>query len=129
MRHQVIGTRQEPPGLGPNHARIVGLCTAEGPDDCRYWTLDALLAALDAGERFYTVDPASGAKANVHSAQCTTCGRRTVRSRSSTALKSPKTRLDSLPRTGNFHACVTSPCAVRRVAGMKPLPGAGDCRH
>lgn len=75
-RHKVHCVTMAPPA----NPRDLAHPQAIGTEDGRRWSIDEVLAALDAGEEFFTRRAASRADAGLFAFDCRLCGQRTVRS-------------------------------------------------
>jgi len=79
--YRIVCTEQEPFNQPTTHAHIVAVGTGDDPNkaDAR-WTLDEVLAAMDRGNRFYTVSPSTKKTALVEKYKCHLCWRTFIRS-------------------------------------------------
>ncbi|MHB8632929.1 MAG: hypothetical protein ACYDBQ_03025 [Thermoplasmatota archaeon] len=76
MRHKVSCVTMAPPA----NARDIAHPALLGTDDGRRWSTAEVVAALDAGEEFYTRRAATKADQAVFAFDCRLCGTRTIRS-------------------------------------------------
>jgi hypothetical protein len=79
--YRIVCTEQEPFYQPTTHAHIVAVGTGTNPDKAdQRWKLDEVLAAMDRGDRFYTVSPSTGKTALVEKYACLKCSRTFIRS-------------------------------------------------
>jgi len=79
--YRIVCTTQAPASAPPSHQHIVEVGTGTDPDKAdRRWTLDQVLAAMDAGDTFYTQGNTSGKRASVEKYLCSSCRRTYIRS-------------------------------------------------
>ena len=82
-QYRIVCTTQVPVYEPTTHAHIVAVGTGDDPDQySKYWTLDEVLQAIDAGHTFYTKGETSGKTALVEKLLCPSCrGTYTIRSK------------------------------------------------
>lgn len=92
-RYRIVCTTQLPAQLPNDRAHIVAVGTGASSSD-KYWLLSDVLAAMDAGDEFYTFGETSRKTASVDKYVCPWCTQTHIRS-SPDAVKD--NNLDNLP--------------------------------
>ena len=95
-KYRIVCTDQEPVYQPTNHAHIVsvGIGNEAGKADAKM-TLAQVIAAIDAGDEFWTYGDESKRWARVHKVPCGNCGRFIIRSAADAVTDN---NLDSLRR-------------------------------
>jgi hypothetical protein len=94
--YRIVCTTQAPADKPPSHQHIVGVGTGTDPNRAsRLWSLQQVLDAIDAGDKFYSQGVVSGTQAAVQAYTCRYCSRRFIRSKADAAQDD---NLDNLRR-------------------------------
>jgi hypothetical protein len=92
--YRIVCTLQSPTCNPLESAHIVNVGTGDQQGYSRLWTVSEVYVSMDLGNKFYTISPSSGKRANVYKYQCNKCGKPTLRSASDNKWDN---NLDSLP--------------------------------
>ncbi len=93
--YRVICTIQEPLGEPHEYAHIVQVGTGSDAGWNQMWTVAQVIQAKAAGDRFYTLSPSTGKRADVVVVNCPSCGRQILRTVGDVVTDN---NLDELPR-------------------------------
>lgn len=99
-RYRIVCTVQVPADAHPRNAKIVAVGTGTDADRAaRRWEVKEVVAAMDAGDSFYTKGDRSGRVAEVEKYWCAVCGEWHIRSAPDAVLDN---NLDSLRTCRGF---------------------------
>jgi hypothetical protein len=95
-QYRIVCTEQEPVHQPTTHAHIVAVGTGTDPDKAdQRWTLAEVIAAMNAGDEFWTYGEQSKKWARVHQVRCQHCVSTIIRSGADAV---PDNNLDNLRR-------------------------------